>query len=388
MSTYTKPTTTESAIAILIQANLPFVVVGMPGVGKTEVIKAICKQIEYESQVVTVADREPVDFAGFPVTGAAKDHVKRVPAEEFYRFSEVAFGDRKGFIFFDEGNQGGQAMQAPMMRVINEGTVGDCKLGPNVARGLAINPADVGVNADDFRAPIANRLCHLDWSFSTAVWLERFMHDFPAPTVPLLKQDRLAAEITALRGTLYAFLYKQPGHILNLPTSDTARATAWPSARTWTLGMRGLAAARASNGDLDVQQAILAGFVGLGPAAEFFIYEKNLDIPDPEAIFKDPMKPKIPTRPDLVFACVMGLLATYISHQTKPRWKALMIFSARLCDETKFKDLGARIIREVYNDGLNLHNIKDSEVDAMVGSLEKHEEILTALSNAIANRGR
>src|SRR3990167_10280123 len=54
-------------LSIALQAQIPVVVIGGPGVGKTSALNAMALNLDYPIETVIASLREPSDFAGLPV---------------------------------------------------------------------------------------------------------------------------------------------------------------------------------------------------------------------------------------------------------------------------------------------------------------------------------
>ena len=56
-----------AALALALQAGVPVLAWGPPGVGKTAVITALADSLSLPLEVVLASIREPADFSGLPV---------------------------------------------------------------------------------------------------------------------------------------------------------------------------------------------------------------------------------------------------------------------------------------------------------------------------------
>ena len=67
---------------------------------------------------------------------------------------------------------------------------------------------------------------------------------------------------------------------------------------------------------------LIMGCVGQAVSTEFLSYIANLDLPDPEALLKEPESFKVPERGDRVFSVGLSILAAVKSNNTPERWQA------------------------------------------------------------------
>ena len=217
--------------------------VGSPGTGKTSVVRALADAAGWPCETVIASIREPADFAGLPVvTGAGADvAVTFAPPAWARRLSRV----QRGLLFFDEISTAPPAVQAALLRVVLERTVGDLTLAHDVAIVAAANPPEQAADGWDLSPPLANRFCHLDWPTDARRMAEGFTGGWGHPTVPELPPGWEAT--TALtRSWVAGFVSVRPPLAVAVPDDATTSGRAWPSPRSWEMAARLLAAATAA----------------------------------------------------------------------------------------------------------------------------------------------
>jgi len=90
------------------------------------------------------------------------------------------------------------------------------------------------------------------------------------------------------KGLVTGFLKRQPSLLHKQPPPNSPESgRACPSPRTWELAVRGLAGAEVHGIDQSDSEELLAGFVGLGPAAELMQYASQADLPDPVEVLDE-----------------------------------------------------------------------------------------------------
>jgi len=140
-------------MAIAIQADVPFYMVGPPGAGKTANANAIARALDAHLEVNILSQKEPTDIAGMPVL--IDGELRYAPPAWARRAQKVAESGRLAIVFNDEFTWAPPAVQAASLRVINERWVGELELHANVRMLLAANPPDQG-GGYDLMPPMAN----------------------------------------------------------------------------------------------------------------------------------------------------------------------------------------------------------------------------------------
>ena len=138
--------------------------------------------------------REPSDFAGLPIIDRGDG--SRAPSVVFAPPSwATALADAgRGLAFFDEISTAPPAVQAAMLRVVLERTVGDLTLPDDVSIVAAANPPDQAADGWDLSPPLANRFCHLDWPVDARTVAAGFAGGWPTPAPPSLRGGLAVAD--------------------------------------------------------------------------------------------------------------------------------------------------------------------------------------------------
>ena len=224
------------ALAAGVRGNVPTVVWGEPGIGKTAKIGAYATAWGFHTETVVGSIREASDFLGLPI---------EVDGE--VRYSPPAFARRaadadRALINFDELTTSAPSVSKAMLRIFQEREVGELSLPDTVALVAAANPPAVAVDGWELPPPIANRLMHLEWVFDADEWLigvtTGFAHQVCPPLAAMLGPGDDAAK-ARVRGAVTAYLRAHRDQINALPrverrgsgTNDTA--TASPGSRRW-----------------------------------------------------------------------------------------------------------------------------------------------------------
>jgi len=322
-----------SALSIALQAGVPVLVWGPPGTGKTAAITAIADALSLPLEVVLASIREPADFSGLPVI--REDGVKMEAPAWARRLAR----EGKGILFLDEISTAPPAVQAALLRVVLDRVVGDLELPPAVAVVAAANPPEQAAGGWDLSPPLANRFCHLTWTLDSGAWVDGMIRGWPAPRFEALPEG-WEKGIPASRSLVAAFIRHRPHLLLQVPASEDQAGKAWPSPRSWDMAARLLAACDAAQAGDDVAASLVSGCVGDGAAMEFLTWRRDLDLPDPEAVLREPEKFTIPKRGDQAFAVLTAVVSAAVGNLTRDRWMAAWRVLAR-ASEQGAKDIAA-----------------------------------------------
>jgi hypothetical protein len=303
------------ALGVAVAARVPVLLWGAPGTGKTSAIRAMANAMGLPCETVIASIREPSDFAGLPViTGNA---VRFAPPLWATRLAEAG----TGVLFLDELSTAPPAVQAALLRVVLERTVGDLTLPDDVAVVAAANPPEQAADGWDLSAPLANRLCHLTWETSPRSIADGLAGGWTPPPVPLLPAGWEAGE-QLNRGLVGAFLHVRPALAIAPPANPSEAGRGWPSPRTWEMAARLMTAAEAGKATDQARSALIRGTVGDGAGVEFLAWLVDMDLPDPEEVLANPGSFRLPERGDRAYAALASIAVAVAAEPTPERWTA------------------------------------------------------------------
>ena len=327
------------ALALAVAANLPVLLWGEPGIGKSATLAQLAAGMGMPIETVIASIHEPSDFSGLPIIGDDPAHqgVPMAPPDWAVRIARHG----RGLLFFDELSSAPPAVQAALLRVVLERRVGSLQLPDQVRIVAAANPPASAADGWHLSPPLANRFVHLHWTHDPRIVARGLAGTWPAVTVPTVKPERATTALARSRGIVAGFLTARPGLAHQLPTDAQARGGAWPSPRTWEMALRLLTFADACGADREALGGALAGALGDGPGIELLTFAEELDLPDPERVLARPEAFALPDRGDRQLAFLTAVVAAVQTRTDQQRWEAGWVVLAKAV-EAGVPDVAAR----------------------------------------------
>jgi MoxR-like ATPase len=321
-TTTTEPRPDEQleALALAVAADLPVLLWGEPGIGKTAAMTQLAASLDLPLTTVIASVHEPTDFSGLPIVGDDPT-VQGVPMAPPQWAVELVRAGR-GLLFLDELSTATPAVQAALLRVVLERKVGVLKLPPGVRIVAAANPRASAADGWELSAPLANRFVHLYWVHDREVVVRGLGGIWPRAELPALVPERLPEAVAYARRAVCGFLEARPTLIHRLPSTETRRGAAWPSPRSWEAALTLLAFGTAADVSRDVLALLVRGAVGDGPGLELLAHLDRMELPDPEVLLADPASAELPERGDLRQAALEAVVAAVGARPQRVRWEA------------------------------------------------------------------
>lgn len=286
----------------VIKQNLPVKTVpsvmlwGPPGVGKSQAIKQIAREIEGNTgKKVVVTDVRlllfnPIDLRGIPTSNEDKTLAIWLKPRIF-QMDESR--DVINILFLDEISAAPQSVQAAAYQITLDRVVGEHKLPDNcivIAAGNRTTDKSVA-----FKMPkaLANRVLHIEVEGSFGSW----------------KEWAIANRINE---KVVGFLSFRSNYLMGFDSSSDDLAFATP--RSWEMVSNLL---NHVNSDVDAMYSLIAGLVGCGVAVEFRTWSKVYNqLPDIRDIF-DGKNPPLPKNSDAMYALTASMVSYAREHKNE-----------------------------------------------------------------------
>jgi MoxR-like ATPase len=223
---------------------------GKPGVGKTQLVQTLASQIGADLYDIRLTTIEPQDLRGLPYY----DHETRKTL--WYRPEDLPDQpDRPAVLFLDELTAASPYLQPTVYGLLQERRVGRHTLPDSVFIIAAGNTVEDGAVAYEMGTALSDRLVHLHVTANAKDWLERYAVD------------------QSLHPAVTAFLRSRPD--LLDTTEDSLRRGEMIACtpRSWERVSQIMQAVP----DRRIRDTMVAGTIGVAPAAEFARVADELD---------------------------------------------------------------------------------------------------------------
>ncbi|MGW7450797.1 AAA family ATPase [Streptomyces sp. NPDC054787] len=319
-TTEPRPDSQLEALTLAVAADLPVLLWGEPGIGKTAALTQLAATLDLPLTTVIASVHEPSDFSGLPIVGddPAEQGVPMAPPDWAVRLVRAG----RGLLFLDELSTAPPAVQAALLRLVLERRIGALQLPPGVRIVAAANPRSSAADGWELSPPLANRFVHLQWTHDHEVVVRGLGGTWPVATLPRLDPGKLPAAVDFARRAVCGLLAARPALVHRLPGNEARRGGAWPSPRSWDMTVCLIAFATAAGSSREVLSSLVRGTVGDGPGLELLASMDRMDLPDPEVLLADPSAAVLPERGDLRQAVLDGVVAAVRARPEKARWDA------------------------------------------------------------------
>ena len=293
--------TAKDVVTSAILAKEPVMIHGAPGVGKSDMLKIIAKELGRELIDIRLALLESVDIKGYPFLKEIVDQDGKLTGEKALSFAmnEEFPRDSKStaIIFFDEINAAAPSTQLAMYQLILDRAIGNYILPEGVTMVAAGNrEVDRGATSS-MPKPLENRFMHIELRADFDSWVEYAITDGVHPEI-------------------IGYLGKNPEKLNSFDPQKSSRAFATP--RSWVKASKMLKQNKSSD-DKHIFN-LLAACIGTPLASELSAFRKIAnEIPNSMEILSG-KSPKL--KKDVAGADISYMVITNCLYQLKELYLA------------------------------------------------------------------
>ncbi len=289
------PKQLNQALNFLISNRFPALIKGQPGVGKSDIVAQVCKDLSYRLIVSHPVVSDPTDYKGLPFVINGEAHF--LP---FGELNDLINATEPTVYFLDDLGQATPAVQSAVMQLLLARRINGHRVSDFVTFVAATNRREDKANVTGILEPVKSRFASI-LELTVDPTTDNSAHDW--------------AEWALSNGmptSLVAFIQFRPA-LLNQP-SPTRDIINSPSPRTVAAAGRMIAAGMPAT----VKCALLSGACGQAWAAEYLAFEKDIfNLPTFAQIVMDPINTKVPLTAGSQYA-LTGSLADKVSPTTLP----------------------------------------------------------------------
>ena len=271
-------------LARYIEARIPVMLTGAPGVGKSSIVETAAKAAGYDLILSHPVVSDPTDAKGLPWPSKDGESASFLP---FGDLAQALKATTPTVWFLDDLGQASPAVQASFMQLLLARQVNGHKLPDCVTFIAATNRRTDRAGVSGILTPVLSR-------FGAIIGIEANVDDWTVWALDAGMPAELVSFMRFRRELLHDFNPQKANDMENFPCP-----------RTWEYVGKAMKMGLPN----DLEFAAFAGAVGEGAAIELrgFLSMLRSNLPSIDGILLDPENAKIPTRPDMLWAVTTAL---------------------------------------------------------------------------------
>lgn len=287
------PIEVEACLEHLISVPQPTMIWGSPGIGKSDTVRKVAKKTDRKLIDLRLSQIDAPDLRGLGFPNSERRRVQWFTSE--FLPDEERDGP-SGILFLDEINAAVQSIQAAAYQLVLDRQLGDYRLPDGWAVVAAGNRRQDRAIVNEMSTALRNRFTHLEYEVSNEAW-DRWALDARV-------NDMVRGYIRFRPTQLNEFEARGDSKKEQERIAQLRDAKAFATPRSWHFVSKILD----KNPPPAVEMHLISGTVGEGNATDFYTYVKyHRQMPDLDALIKDPSNTKVPKELGVVIAICTGL---------------------------------------------------------------------------------
>lgn len=267
-----RPKQLAKAIRQSLAINVPLMIWGSPGTGKSKIVRQTVESEDYFMADLRLATMDTVDLRGYPDKQADRA-----------RWLKPAFfpdGSRKTCLFMDEITQCNSEIQGASLQMVYDFCLGEHPLPADTRILMAGNRTSDRTGANKMISALKNRVIHVHAESNYEDWLEY-------------------ASGAGFWASVIGYIHLAPQHLNTFDPTKDQEAFATP--RSWEM------VSKLENADPSVFLEMVGGLIGREIAPAFVAFDRLRTQLDIEEILKNPDVAELPKKADLRYALMVGV---------------------------------------------------------------------------------
>lgn len=309
--------TLTKLLTVSIENDFPCLIVGKPGIGKTDIANQVAKILKRYLMISHLTTSDPTDAKGFPFPDKNGKIAKFLPFGDLYKAINTK---QKTIWFLDDLGQAMPSVQAAYMQLVLGRAIGEHKISDNITFLAATNSRQDKAGVQGILEPLKSRFTILNLETDIDAW------------VTWALKNNMPSEVIA-------FIKFRPNLLHDFrPSTDMENS---PCPRTW-----------AKVGDFfnvcqddTLLYEFSRGLVGEGASIEFLSFLKIYKtLPSIDALLLNPDTTPIPTELNSLYAITVGLA----TRAKQDNFSRIYKIATRL-QEMNFSEFAALLIKDSVN---------------------------------------
>lgn len=174
----------ENLLGFMLKENLPVLVKGAPGIGKSDIVTQACNKVNYPLVISHPVVADPTDYKGLPFAVDGEAHF-------------LPFGDLKLLLetkeplvyFLDDLGQATPAVQSAVMQLLLARQINGHVISPEVRFIAATNRREDRANVSGILEPVKSRFASIvELEVNTNDWVEwAWRHKMPSELISFIQ---------------------------------------------------------------------------------------------------------------------------------------------------------------------------------------------------------